>query len=655
MANQIVISRIQNRRGIRENLPQPLLPGEFALTVDTGELWIGTDPNQPPFGVRTYGSGAGDISSAESIADTQVVSAKFDAPFTEADFDNLVAYLINTVTPPSPAVVLTSSDILWDERETVFIAADTGIDVANTILNVYQAVENSGVGTLTTSYADALAGTYYVSLGALNDISTDPSTTNAFDLVDGDFLFGVAGSNAVQGANAATLINQIHGAQLVTTLSNLQVTTTGIGVGSSTFRDWTVYDNEADLPFAATWVDTGTTSADSVTDQMHLVSGEGIRIERNSADPANDALRITNTFTENAVNEFTLTPTGSFANVTGLTFDIDAISDVIFLDYSLNISGATANDANMTGGGQMVVVGNNNVGTGTATLTDTQVDVRDEVGDPEWANVALFADFDGVDAATAFTEESTNAAVATFNGNAALDTAQFNGATSSLLLDGTNSYVTFPDIAAYDLSTNEWTMEGFVRLNTLPPNTGSGGAGYALATLSYDDGGAELLSFVLATDGFGNRVMARYAGTFEQSTTAMAINTWYHWALVKTTANGIRLYFDGNYRTGDFGAISNDMGASTVALQIGARGAAEYTDGWIDDVRFTNGTARYTGNTTYTVPTAPYVGAPIAYAGDVNFQATYVPGSPNLIQIQYTNTFADSATMRVVRKRWMSF
>lgn len=225
---------------------------------------------------------------------------------------------------------------------------------------------------------------------------------------------------------------------------------------------------------------------------------------------------------------------------------------------------------------------------------------------PSGADITLLADFDGADAATAFIESSNNLAVASFVGTAQLDTAQSNSGTASLLLDGNSDYVTFPDIAAYDLSTNEWTMEGFVRLNTIPPNTGSGGAGFALATLSYDDGGAELLSYVLAQDGFGTRVMARYAGTFEQNTTSMSINTWYHWAMVKTTANGIRLYFDGNYRTGDFGAISNDMGTSSVALQIGARGAAEYTDGWIDDVKFTNGTALYTGNTTYTIPTAPF-------------------------------------------------
>ena len=90
--NQIVISRIQNRRGIRENLPQPLLPGEFALTVDTGELWIGTDPNQPPFGIGTYSSASGDITAAETIANSQVVSAKFSPDLDEATFYSLVTY-----------------------------------------------------------------------------------------------------------------------------------------------------------------------------------------------------------------------------------------------------------------------------------------------------------------------------------------------------------------------------------------------------------------------------------------------------------------------------------------------------------------------------------------------------------------------------------
>lgn len=377
MANQIVISRIQNRRGIRENLPQPLLPGEFALTIDTGELWIGTDPNQPPFGVRTYSSGSGDIAAAEAIADGQVVSAKFSPDLDQAGFDSLVLYLTGT---PTPAVVLTNQDILWDDRATVFISADTSIDILNTVLDVYEAVENSGVGTLTISFADAFAANFYVSLGAINDPSINPATTDAFDPVDGDFLFVITGSDAEQGAMAARLINQIHGTQLVTTLANLQVTTSGIGVGTPTFRDWEIFDTEASLPFVPIWSPVGTNSADSVTDKMYVLSGDGMNID---VDPANDAIRFTNTFVADATDQFTLTTdTTSFTDVPGLLFTATS-EDVIILEYSLNIDGAVAGADNYTVIGTMMIVGNALVGSGTATLNDTQAEVRDTalVGD----------------------------------------------------------------------------------------------------------------------------------------------------------------------------------------------------------------------------------------------------------------------------------
>lgn len=443
--NQIVISRIQNRRGIRENLPQPLLPGEFALTVDTGELWIGTDPNQPPFGIRTYSSASGDITAAEGIADTQVVSAKFIAPFSEADFDSLVIYLTGT---PTPAVVLTNQDILWDERETVFIMADTSIDVANTINFILDAVEASTVGDFNSGASGALGalnapsvsvdltgaptltfatgpdtitrstgnfitdgffagqkigirdtasndGTYTIAAGGvaatvltLDETATaegpiaatatmllgrsDPILTSAFDPTDGDFLFAISGSNAEQGSMASTIINRVHGTQLVTTLANLQVTTTGIGVGTPTFRDMTVTDTDAGY----TWADTGTASADSVTDELTFVSGDGIDIQ---IDPALDAIRVTNTIDSVSATPYTLTTqTPTFANVTDLTFNLETsdISDVIILDYSLNIDGASDTANNYTAIGTMMIVGNILVDSGLATLTDNQVEVR---------------------------------------------------------------------------------------------------------------------------------------------------------------------------------------------------------------------------------------------------------------------------------------
>jgi len=42
-------------------------------------------------------------------------------------------------------------------------------------------------------------------------------------------------------------------------------------------------------------------------------------------------------------------------------------------------------------------------------------------------------------------------------------------------------------------------------------------------------------------------------------------------------------------------------------------------------------------------------------AGAINFQALYVAGSPDVIQIQFTNTFVDAVSLKVLRKRWNSF
>jgi hypothetical protein len=40
-----IISRIQQRRGLKQDLPQPLRPGELGFTTDTNQLYIGADPS----------------------------------------------------------------------------------------------------------------------------------------------------------------------------------------------------------------------------------------------------------------------------------------------------------------------------------------------------------------------------------------------------------------------------------------------------------------------------------------------------------------------------------------------------------------------------------------------------------------------------------
>ena len=42
--NNVIVSRIQNRRGLKQDLPNPLRPGEMGLATDSKQVYIGSDP-----------------------------------------------------------------------------------------------------------------------------------------------------------------------------------------------------------------------------------------------------------------------------------------------------------------------------------------------------------------------------------------------------------------------------------------------------------------------------------------------------------------------------------------------------------------------------------------------------------------------------------
>ena len=118
MPNKVIFSRIQNRRGPLENLPQPLRPGEIALTSDARRIWIGNE-DIAPFGIRTYTSTVPvDANSLIQQALTErIVSIVFDAPLSQLQFDQLVDFLSrenNQIFPPfvapSKKILLISQD-----------------------------------------------------------------------------------------------------------------------------------------------------------------------------------------------------------------------------------------------------------------------------------------------------------------------------------------------------------------------------------------------------------------------------------------------------------------------------------------------------------------------------------------------------------------
>lgn len=219
------------------------------------------------------------------------------------------------------------------------------------------------------------------------------------------------------------------------------------------------------------------------------------------------------------------------------------------------------------------------------------------MSDKFFANVKILAGFNGVDGATSYSEESSGR-VASFAGNAQLDTAQVKFGTASALFDGTGDQITFPDSADYTLGTSDFTIEAWVRFNSVASNQ-------AICSHYNATGNQRAWLFGITTAN-----VLRFGYSSNGSTTSVAsvswtpsVGVWYHVALCRTGGN---LYFfvDGAL-LGTVSIAAASIFNSTATFTVGGQLAAtDFLNGWIDELRFTVGTARYTA--AFTPPRGPF-------------------------------------------------
>lgn len=230
--------------------------------------------------------------------------------------------------------------------------------------------------------------------------------------------------------------------------------------------------------------------------------------------------------------------------------------------------------------------------------------------DPHFANVAFLCSFDGADAATSATDDSSDARTITFNGTAQLDTAQFKFGTASLLTDGSDgSFVSIPDHADWAMA-GEFTIEAWIRFATTPDSAGEHIIGqrgdngaFSWSLYIADSGVAETAHFRFSTDG---STETHAVGSTDLN---FSVDTWYHLCAERDSSNKIRLYWDGvmvGSKTSATGTAFN----SAVTLRLGQNSRTatdkEMFSGWIDEPRITIGTARYASDSGFTVPSAAY-------------------------------------------------
>ena len=229
--------------------------------------------------------------------------------------------------------------------------------------------------------------------------------------------------------------------------------------------------------------------------------------------------------------------------------------------------------------------------------------------DPYWANVVLLMGMEEAGSPQAFVDESSFARAMTIVGNTKPDTAQFKFGAQSARFDGASDEITAADSTAWLFGAAvPFTIEAWVRFASLPTaESGCVIVGHYNSTVNQRSWVFQLntvaspteLTFVYSLDGTAN---AQVRGNW-----GPVINTWYHLAVTRQAGGTMIVFVDGVAIASDAGSASA-FHNSTDLLRIGvlntSAGSRRWMDGWIDELRITNGVARYVGN--FTPPTAAF-------------------------------------------------
>lgn len=210
--------------------------------------------------------------------------------------------------------------------------------------------------------------------------------------------------------------------------------------------------------------------------------------------------------------------------------------------------------------------------------------------------------FSGADASTTISDEVLGKTW-TAGGNAQIDTAQsvFNG--SSLLLDGTGDYAETADHVDFELGSGDFTLDARIRPNALPANNSY----MAIVAKGWDVAGQYGYFFALAQESLTRKLVFFYSTTGANAL-SIGVNwtpstgTWYHVALARSGTTA-RFFVDGS-QVGTDQTLNATIYNGTGTLRIG-RSATQYDfNGWIDELRFSKGVARWVSG--FTVPAKAY-------------------------------------------------
>jgi hypothetical protein len=230
--------------------------------------------------------------------------------------------------------------------------------------------------------------------------------------------------------------------------------------------------------------------------------------------------------------------------------------------------------------------------------TDAVQDITNQIqlGDSSENNTVLHLTGDNL------TDSSPVTKTITVNGNTQVSTSVKKYGTGSIEFDGTGDSLLASAHQQFNFGTGSFTIEGWFY------KTASTGYQALVSSGNYFTGGSNG-NWVIRITSSSQIAFASYDGTsngeYIEFSATHSLNTWHHFALVRegTGTDQTKFYLDGTL-AGSM-TVSKVLGDGSVnGIYVGSDGSGPNADfdGYIDDLRITKGSARYTSN--FTPPTA---------------------------------------------------
>lgn len=191
------------------------------------------------------------------------------------------------------------------------------------------------------------------------------------------------------------------------------------------------------------------------------------------------------------------------------------------------------------------------------------------------------------------------AKVVTAKGTAQITTAQsvFGGASG--VFDGTTAYLSTPDSPDWTFGSGDFTIDFWVRFNSLPAN-----GIRMIMFMQYDQVSVfQYFDLINNSGTYQWRFMASNGIAIAKNSPGLSTATWYHIALVRSGNNWY--IFQGGTQVGTTGSSSLAVPDVSGIVTIGQSPVGgSNLNGWLDEYQISNGIARWTSN--FTPPTSAY-------------------------------------------------